>query len=43
MHDQIDVCALIMATSDVEHGGCRGSDRMAVGFITTSAISAYHL
>ena len=24
------------------HGGCHGSDRMVVGFITTYAISAYH-
>jgi hypothetical protein len=25
-----------------QHRGCRGHDRMAVGFTTTCAISAYH-
>jgi hypothetical protein len=26
----------------IQTRGCRGSDRMVVGFITTYAISAYH-
>jgi hypothetical protein len=33
--------ASLLSTTDAV-GGCRGPDRMVVGFITTYAISAYH-
>ena len=34
---------LLLHSMPIDRGGCRGRDRMVVGFLTTCAIGAYHL
>ena len=46
--EKLSVLHLLLLISNSQYrsinprGGCSGRDRMAVGFITTYAISAYH-